>query len=77
VRLRKGKTMSADFIYDDKRVIARIVNGEVFRDSDGKKIALVRNGTLYDVETDKVLGSLQLLGVSGAPIPDALKKLLS
>lgn len=69
--------MATDFIYDDQRLIARITNGEVFRDTDGKKSAVVRDGALYDLETDEPLGSLQLLGVSGSPAPDALKKLLS
>lgn len=72
-----------DFIYGNKGIVARIVKGEVFRDSDNKLIALSRDLKIYslDASNDKPIGYLQsvsgLVLMGGTGMPDEFDKLLT
>lgn len=72
--------MTADFIYNDQGAcVARIVNDEVFRDSDQRKIAIVRDGNLYSLD-GKLLGHLEATGsvrTEEGSTPGAFTQLLS
>jgi hypothetical protein len=70
----------ADFIYDDQGAcVARIINDEAFSEATKRRIAIVREGNIYNPNGDLV-GHLQGAGVvrkDGNFTPEAFTKLLN
>jgi hypothetical protein len=70
----------ADFIYDDQGAcVARIINGEVFSEATKRRVAIVREGNIYNL-TGELVGHLQGAGVVRKDrdfTPEAFTKLLS
>jgi len=68
-----------DFIYNDQGgCVARIVDGNVFSDSDGRLIATSREGKIYAL-SGELVGHLRGAGLvikAGDGTPDAFTRLL-
>ena len=71
VRMRADRTYG--FLYDDKRIVGRIENGELRSDTDGRLVAIVKKGSIHDPETGEFMCELAELGVRGNALPPALK----
>ena len=68
--------MVSDFIWDDKGLlVARIRDGNVFREADRRQIGTVRHGNLYDL-SGILLGHLEIPGSGDGSMPEGLRRLL-
>jgi transcriptional regulator with XRE-family HTH domain len=75
--LKMKSETTTGFIYDDKKLVAHVRNGEVFTDTrPPRKVAVVRAGELYDAETGAHVGTLAEIGAVGTALPNAIKNLL-
>jgi hypothetical protein len=73
------KHMERGFIVDrlTGKNVANIRYGVVYRDdSEGAKVATVRDGKVYDLE-GMCVGYLNGTNVTGSPMPDTFAKLLN
>jgi hypothetical protein len=76
----QGRKSMSDFIYDDQgKCVAWIVHNEVFSEANGRKIAAVRDGKIFDFDGNLV-GHLQndgLVRKEGDSTPPEFTRLLS
>jgi hypothetical protein len=77
-RKQESKPMT-DFIYDDQgKCVAWIVNGDVFSEATGQKIATIREGNIFDFG-GTLVGHLQDAGLvrkDGNSTPPEFTRLL-